>query len=313
MTEPKAKELKDRIIIKIRNPYDNKYIQKTFKYNDYDASASKAEEEAEKWKKETLALLIQKNQLEGKTEIIKTGPNPKKKLQNLVNSSSESQPIQGQTNSSIPSLNIKKKKFPFETWIPTKTGASLTIIARSKGGKTSLLKRVVSELPKDIIKIVITPNLQNNIYDSMKKKSIFSPIFDSRIIKLIQRINQKTKNHYRFVVILDDLIDLKHNSQVLKMFLTLRNANISAVISLQSPLLCNKMLRGNTNYLLLGKLTNEENIKDAYSKFLSNYSDQLGIRKSEDIYKIYNELTDDYNFIYVNNLKEKIYQTNKSL
>lgn len=210
-------------------------------------------------------------------------------------------------------IHLDKKAFPYKTWIPEKTGSSLVLMAKSKAGKTSLLHHIVKNLPKDMIKIVISPNIHNSIYDSMKNRCVFSPIFDSRIVKLCQKINQKTKNHYRFVIILDDVIDEKANSSVLKMFLTLRNSAISAILSVQSVFLINKMIRGNANYVLLGKLSGEEAIVDTYKKFLVNYKDEIGIKHESDIVPVYDELTRDFNFIFMNNLKEKIFITNKDL
>jgi hypothetical protein len=231
----------------------------------------------------------------------------------MVPSFQPSQPTQNNMDTFPRPAQLPKKPFPFEKWIPEKTGASLVIVSKSKGGKTSFLKKIVSNLPKNIICILITPNFQNEIYESMKKKAVVSPVYDPRIIKLCQKINQKTKNEYKFLILLDDVIDQKNNSSLLKAFLTLRNANISVILSVQSTMLVSKLVRNNTNHVLLGKLQGEEAIKDAYQKFLSNYSSELGVKKQDDIYKIYNDLTEDYNFIYCNNLKEKIYQTNKSL
>lgn len=315
MTDPKAKEIKDRILIRIRNPYNNQYIQKTFRYDTY-GSKENAEDEAKRWQEETLNMLKEKNRLSGNTHKISTGPNPKKKLQNQIDSLSRHQEVldtksEKQVVDTTPRL--KKKRFPYDKWIPNNTGASLCLVSKSKGGKTSFLKKILSNMPKDIITILITPNFQNDIYDSMSKRAIVSPVYDSRIIKLIQKINQKTKNHYRFCIILDDVIDQKNNSSLLKAFLTLRNANISVILSVQSTMLINKLVRNNCNHVLLGKLQGNEAIKDAYIKFLTRYSDELGVKKQDDIYKIYNQYTEDFGFIYVNNLKEKIYQTNKSL
>jgi len=344
MSEPKAKEIKDRVLIKIRNPYNNQYIQKSFRHDMY-GTKENAELEAQKWKEETLNLLKEKNQLMGNTQPITTGVDTKKKLKKQVEelTSKGTQGTQGTKVTQgpqalvssdiqpsvpapapapvvpvvpfvpLPEAKLSKKAFPFDTWIPAKTGASLTIVSKSKGGKTSFLKKIVSNLPKDVICILITPNFQNEIYESMKKKAVVSPIYDHRIIKLVQRINQKTKNEYKFLILLDDVIDQKNNSSLLKAFLTLRNANISVILSVQSTMLVSKLVRNNQNYTLLGRLQGEEAIKDAYEKFLSNYAYELGVKKKEDIYKIYPELTDDYNFIFVNNLKEKIYQTNRAL
>jgi hypothetical protein len=46
---------------------------------------------------------------------------------------------------------------------------------------------------------------------------------------------------------------------------------------------------------------------------MSNFSGELGVKKREDIVPIYSKLVEDYSFIYINFLKDKIYRTNKSL
>jgi hypothetical protein len=335
----------DRIQMKIRNPMDGKFTSKSFKYSDYNGKEG-AIEASKKWAEDVQVLIDEKNQLTPMIPKIRKQRNPEARLVNTIDilkkeihqpqqdlvsvnlpASNRShgvhpQPVSDETTSCVAqppapivvkTLIPETKAFPFKTWIPEKTGASLVISAKSKAGKTSMLHQIVKNLPKDIIKIVISPNIHNSIYDSMRNKCVYSPIFDARIIKLVQKINQKTKNHYRFVVVMDDVIDEKQNTAVLKMFLTLRNSNISAILSVQSVFLINKLIRGNANYVLLGRLSGEESIIDTYKKFLVNYKSELGIKHESDIIPIYDKLTSDYNFIFLNNLKEKIYITNKDL
>jgi hypothetical protein len=97
------------------------------------------------------------------------------------------------------------------------------------------------------------------------------------------------------------------------MFLILRNSNISAILSVQSTMLVNKLVRGNANNILLGRLSGEESIMDSFRKFLVNYKSDLNIKSDSDVVPVYDALTDNYNFIYVNTLKDKIYTTNKDM
>jgi hypothetical protein len=318
----------DRIQIKIRNPMDGKFISKSFKYSDYGGTKEGAMEASKKWADEVQQLIDQKNQLnplpmkkrkerqpekkllldiqDRKEFLERTQPQEQIQLQPVAvgySGAMQPQPVQQK-----PQLESK----PFaKNWIPEKTGASLVITAKSKAGKTSFLHQIVKNLPSDIIKVVISPNIHTSIYDSMRKKCVYSPVFDSRIIKLCQKINQKTKNCYRFCIILDDVIDEKTNSTLLKMFLTLRNSNISAILSVQSTMLVNKLVRGNCNYILLGKLSGEESIMDTFRKFLIGYKSDLNIKSDSDVVPVYDALTDNYRFIYVNTLKDKIYSTSK--
>jgi hypothetical protein len=321
----------DRIQIKIRNPMDGKFISKSFKYSDYGGTKEGAMEASKKWSSDVQLLIDEKNKLNPLPIKKRKERQPEKKLLldiqdrkeflGVLNPSDPTQPqpiqqsqpqAQPQAQSQI-KPQIEKKAFPFKTWIPDKTGASLVITAKSKAGKTSFLHQIVKNLPSDMIKVVISPNVHTSIYDSMRKKCVFSPVFDSRIIKMAQRINQKTKNHYRFIFILDDCIDEKSNSTLLKMFLILRNSNISAILSVQSTMLVNKLVRGNANNILLGRLSGEESIMDSFRKFLVNYKSDLNIKSDSDVVPVYDALTDNYNFIYVNTLKDKIYTTNKDM
>jgi hypothetical protein len=320
----------DRIQVKVRNPANGKFISKTFKYTDHNGKEG-AIEASKKWSEEVQKLIDEKNTLDGIPTKPRKQQEPEKKLLREIESKKSLFP-QDQLVAPVPMMNppvipldpithmpltsqpqLDKKPFPYKSWIGDKTGSSLVLMAKSKAGKTSFLHQIVKSLPKDIIKIVISPNIHTSIYDSMRNKCVFSPIFDSRIIKLCQKINQRTKNHYRFVIIMDDVIDEKSNSSVLKMFLTLRNSNISAILSVQSVFLVNKMIRGNANYVLLGKLSGEEAILDTYKKFLVNYKSDLKIKHESDIVPTYDSLTKDYEFIFLNNLKEKVYLTNKDL
>jgi hypothetical protein len=309
---------------------DGKFISKSFKYSDYGGTKEGALEASKKWSDDVQRLIDEKNKLnplpikkrkerqpekkllqdiEDRKEFLEKNIQPQEQIQ-LQSMQQPMQQIQPQPVQQKPQL--ESKPFP-KNWIPEKTGASLVITAKSKAGKTSFLHQIVKNLPSDMIKVVISPNVHTSIYDSMRKKCVFSPVFDSRIIKLCQKINQKTKNHYRFCIILDDIVDQKSNSTLLKMFLTLRNCNISAILSVQSTMLVNKLVRGNCNYILLGKLSGEESIIDTYRKFLVNYKSDLGIKSDSEIVPVYDRLTDNYNFIFVNTLKDKIYTTNKDL
>lgn len=312
----------DRIVVKIRNPVDGKFTSKSFKFSDYDNDRSKAEAASKEW-----SVAIQK-MIDEKNSLMPVVPKVRKqrslKIETQIEGLKEIRGVESQPTQQVaqqptpqptiqPTTRLPQKAFPYSSWIPDKTGSSLVIMGKSKSGKTSFLSKIVKNLPKDIIKIVISPNIHNEIYSSMKNRCVYSPEFNVDLIKLCQRINQKTKNYYRFCIILDDVIDEKSNTMVLKMFLTLRNSNISVILSVQSTMLINKLIRGNANYILLAKLSGEESILDTYKKFLINYRDDLKIRSDRDIVPTYDSLTKDYNFIFVNSLKEKIYQTNNKL
>jgi hypothetical protein len=306
----------DIIKLRVRNPYTKKWYTKQYKLSRYGNDRQKAIEAANKWKEEIVKLIDEENKIKGRNEILHQGPNTVQRLKNQIalqqqdplSTSSTPLPL---STPSIPDIKLK----PFSpNWIKEKTGSTLSIIGKSKSGKTTLLRKILKNVPKDVITVFISPNLQNEIYEGITKKFVHSYVFDSRIIKLIQKIQQKTKNHYRFLIVFDDVIDQKNSAVIIKLFLILRNSLINTIISLQSPLLLNKLIRGNCNYTICGKLSGEESIIDLYKKFLSNYREELGIDKNlKNLVDVYKNLTDNFNFLSIDHLKDKIHLTNKNL
>ena len=110
------------------------------------------------------------------------------------------------------------------------------ILGASFSGKTTLLINELNKLdPKSYDKIILfTESINSTPLKDLNPKlniQIFS-IFVSTIIKLLKDINDSTSNRFKFLVILDDVIELK-NKTFSKLILTMRNANISTIVLLQ--------------------------------------------------------------------------------
>ena len=123
-------------------------------------------------------------------------------------------------------------------------------------------------------------------------------------------INKETKNHYDFLYILDDIVTGKFDKELLKLLAIYRNSNMSAIISIQSPILLNSATRGNLNYVMLGRMNSEEQIEKTIKMYLTSYLD--GKNMTEKI-KNYKALTEDHYWIIINNLDGSIYRTKLKL
>lgn len=177
------------------------------------------------------------------------------------------------------------------------TGSSICMFGSSKSGKTTIMKQIIQLFdPKKYIVVIMAENIHSPVYADLPKEVIKLAKFIGRIVELAFRIQRLTKNHYKFVFFVDDVVTEKENKILKKMILTYRNSNISTVIALQDTMLLKKTERLNINHAIFTYQNNEEGREDAVEKFLNGY---MGGRrlKMADKTDIYKRLTADHQFI----------------
>lgn len=142
-------------------------------------------------------------------------------------------------------LDLKKfgAKSIFE---PEESAKTTCFLASSFMGKTTLLVQEMNKLdPKAYDRIVLfTESTSSEPLKKLNPKlqvQVFN-VFVPSIVKFLKDINDKTKNKFKFLVILDDVIELK-NKMFNKMILTMRNAGISTVCLIQYSKLLNPACR----------------------------------------------------------------------
>lgn len=138
----------------------------------------------------------------------------------------------------VPKSNeMEIKKFGASSiFKPEESAKTTCFLASSFMGKTTLLVNELNKLnPDDYDKIILftestssEPLRKLNPKLNIKIYNVFVPA----IVKLLKECNDKTKNRFRFLVILDDVIELK-NKTFNKMILTMRNSGISTVVLIQ--------------------------------------------------------------------------------
>jgi AAA+ superfamily predicted ATPase len=130
-----------------------------------------------------------------------------------------------------------------------------------------------------------------------------------RVVQEAYAINSKTKNHYDFCFVLDDVVDKKFDKELLKMLTIYRNSGVSCVICIQNVKLLNTAARGNINVVLLGRLNSDEAIEQVVRAYLMSY---LPGKVWEKV-AMYKKLTEDHHWFCCNNHTGEVFRTKLSL
>jgi ABC-type multidrug transport system ATPase subunit len=193
----------------------------------------------------------------------------------------------------------------FIVQIPEKKsgGCSFALLGSTRSGKTTLLSHIISEYFEKHIKILMSNSIHATIYNEFKD-CIKSPVFSERAIHEGYEINRKTNNHYKMVYILDDLVDKKNDKELMKLLTIYRNSGLSAVISLQDPMLLGTTARGNLNFVCLGYFNSDEKVERIVKMYLTS---RLTGRMDDKI-RQYKKLTEDHHWVLINNLLGEVYR-----
>jgi hypothetical protein len=182
-------------------------------------------------------------------------------------------------------------------------GVSFCLMGSTRSGKTTLLKHILKKYFNRHLKVLMSNSIHAPIYKEIED-CIKSPIYSHKVIKEGYEINRKTNNHYPFLYVLDDIVDKKHDKELMKLLTIYRNSGLSTVISLQSPILMNTTGRGNVNFVCLGKMNSDENIEKAVRMYLMSFLKG----KIDDKIRQYKVLTEDHFWFMVNNLTGEVYR-----
>lgn len=192
----------------------------------------------------------------------------------------------------------------FKFSLPDNGGVSVCFLGSTRSGKTTFLKTLIKDNFQKHIKILMSNSIHNSIYKDMSDV-VESPLYIPEIVKEGYDINRLTKNHYKLLYILDDVVSAKFDKELLKLLAIYRNSNLSCVISIQSPVLLNSATRGNLNYVFLGKMNSDEQIEKTIKMYLTSYLKG----KLPDKIREYRSLTDNHYWICIDNLTGDVYRT----
>lgn len=181
------------------------------------------------------------------------------------------------------------------------TGNTGALIGSSKSGKSTAMMEIYRKYyrsDKDNIVTLFAQNSHASVYrDSRLIVTDELGATATKYIALEKKINQKTKNEYRFVSLIDDFINVRFNTLVNESIMSYRNSNISSWICIHSAKTLSRTARSSVNWVLLFNSNLPENIEDIVKVFLRPAFRAMGVRDEHDQTELYRFCTQAHGFI----------------
>jgi hypothetical protein len=204
----------------------------------------------------------------------------------------------------IPTIVDRTK---FELKLDPYTGNTTFLLGSSKSGKsTALMKLYDKYYGKDpnFISILWTGNPQIKMYRGHKRLLIAGveghlSKENEQVIRTEKELQRRTKSHYKFLNMFDDVISVRNNELLDNLILTYRNSLMSSIISLQYSNLLSKCARANMNNVLAFSFNTDEAIEVMIRTFLTGYCSKIGLTNMPDKINWYKSMTRDHGFIYI--------------
>ena len=205
----------------------------------------------------------------------------------------------------LPLRNIQSLELPDD-----KFGCSIVLIGSTRSGKTTILNYLYKEHFKDYLSCLFTNSMNSGSYKMIQKSAVTSDMFHAEVLKDAYLINHSTKNHYKFLMIIDDITDHKGEKETLKLFTIYRNSRISTILCAQATTMMSKTCRANINVVMLGRLNNDSEIEAVIKSYLTSFF-PTRLYMAEKI-ALYRQLTADYTWVVIDMVGGDIFRTKLS-
>lgn len=202
---------------------------------------------------------------------------------------------------------------PWQQWFNDKTGRTLGLLCRSRGGKTTMLARVYKYFLKDIFDATVLSSgtINAEIYKDFKDTIKMSHMSE-QMLKTLYSLNKHTKGAYKLLYIADDLNTSDRSTEIFTKLITkYRNYNISSIISVQDYVMLSPPQRQNIHILAIsGQGTGMEDKRvDAVVNVLLPYASKTDIplsKKKDLIASWLNDQTQNFGFVFIDVLNSKV-------
>jgi hypothetical protein len=203
--------------------------------------------------------------------------------------------------------NIPDAPFLLEMPDVATGGCSILMIGSTRSGKSTALKHIMDKYFKKHVGVLFSQSINANAYKDMNYPLIAkSGAFIPELIHDMYSINKETKNHYPFLVIIDDCPLVRSDKELLKLTTIYRNSGLSSIVCCQNLGMLNPTCRSNINFIMLFKLNNTEAMEKTLKTFLRGYLPQgWNYDMKIDWYK---RMTEDHHFIFLDNLAGTIFR-----
>ena len=244
--------------------------------------------------------------------------------------------MQAETVKENVAMDLQKASIPIprtSAFVPEETGVTYAVIGKSFSGKTYFLVEQLNLLTSDQLNaytaiIFFTESTSaaplKRLSSKVAQKMILMDRFCPRILQAVKRINDGTANKFKFLIIFDDILDLR-GKLLTKSILTLRNSNISTIISIQYEKILSPAQRSSVHNIYIFNLRTESweymlkgyllgNFKEKLPSLTVDKSRKGGIAKQtpSQIAQILRETLDDY-ITYYDQRKDELFIYRKSV
>lgn len=195
-------------------------------------------------------------------------------------------------------------------------GVTFAIIGSSGCGKSTLIRKVLLDdiyKSKEYLVTVFTESAKCDAFDDMDKNIIIDKKgLDMDAIYFCYHMNSRYDKKYNFVVLLDDVIHIRYNKLIQSMFLTMRNTNITSIVSLQYPKLIPVCVRTSVYFSLLFHFNNAEAVEMVVRGWMSAYLPGKNVREKMDSYVEWTSGGDGHRCFLVDNLNHTAYRVDEN-
>ena len=181
---------------------------------------------------------------------------------------------------------------------------SFGLIGSTRSGKSTAMLWLWNKYFREHLAVMYTGSAAADIYKPLARAAAIAPTFYGDIVKESMIINQKTKNKYLTLHILDDCLDAKNSKSMAKLLTIGRNNGLSAVVCAQALTILNAIGRTNLNYVCLFRLNSDLEVERVVRNYLRHRLPKAPI---EDQCRMYKELTNDHWFFCVDFLADEVF------
>ena len=191
-----------------------------------------------------------------------------------------------------------------------KFGCSFLLIGATRSGKSTLMNWLYDTFFRTYVSILHTGSHQSEIYKPYKNLPV-APMFMGRLIKETAKINSKTSNHYRFLHIIDDIIDKKNSKELISLLTVGRNSRLTTIITGQELSIFNSIGRSNINFICCFRMGSDMAIEKVVRTYLrSAFPATCSVNEMVALYK---KATENHGFFFIDNIHDKIFLSRLSI
>jgi hypothetical protein len=195
----------------------------------------------------------------------------------------------------------------------SKNGITVALLGGSGRGKSTILRKIFIDdvyEGKDYIIHVSTESPTSDAFQKLRKDVLFDGEgVDPDTVHFCYKMNQEYDKKYNFVLVIDDCIHIKYIKILERMFLTMRNSNITSLVSIQHAKLIPPSIRNSIYFAICMGFNGEEGVEICVRTWLGGYLPGNSIM--EKIYHYQQWAQDGHCFFMLDNLNHRCWKVDE--